>query len=167
MRRYLSYLKYLLRHKWYVFLACLDLGVPLWMAILHDWDKFLPSRFIPYARFFRNPDGSRTGARKPTGEYDPTDTGSIEFEFAWFLHQKVNRHHWQWWILPTETGGIKALSMPDVHRREMLADMRGAGRALGLPDTKAWYMANCDKMQLHPETRLWLEDQLGISRVTE
>jgi hypothetical protein len=39
MRRHWMYLKSVLRHKWYVFLACLQFRVPLWSAILHDWDK--------------------------------------------------------------------------------------------------------------------------------
>jgi hypothetical protein len=56
--------------------------------------------------------------------------------------------------------------MPDKYRREMLADWRGAGRALGKPDTQAWYAANRDKMKLHPETRAWIEQQLGFTEDT-
>jgi len=44
----------------------------------------------------------------------------------------------------------------------MLADWRGSGRTFGKPDTRAWYEANRDKMLLHPETRLWVELELGI-----
>jgi len=55
-----------------------------------------------------------------------------------------------------------ALPMPDRYRREMLADWRGAGRAYGNPDTKAWYLKNKGRIILHPETRRWLEDQIEI-----
>lgn len=163
MLRHWKYLKYVLRHKWFVFLACLELGVPLWIAVLHDWDKFLPDEWFPYARFFHKADGSKVNHRSKTGYYKPTDTGDADFDYAWFLHQKRNKHHWQYWAIPEDSNGVKILSMPDVYRREMLADWRGAGRAQGTPDTKIWYKTNCHKLQLHPDTRAWIELELGIN----
>lgn len=59
-------------------------------------------------------------------------------------------------------GSLKVLPMPDRYRREMLADWKGAGLAQGKPDTRAWYKANREKMLLHPETREWVERQLGL-----
>ena len=56
-----------------------------------------------------------------------------------------------------------ALPMPDIYRKEMLADWRGAGKAIkGFDDTVNWYRANKDTMILHPETRAWVEQQLGV-----
>ncbi len=157
--KHLKYLSYVLRHKWYVFIECCKLGI-FWQGIVHDLSKFLPSEWFPYAEHFY---GSKAKQwRDSTGYYKPTDTGDPAFDFAWLLHQKRNKHHWQWWILPEDEGGIKIFPMPDKYRREMLADWRGAGRAQGKPDTKAWYFANKDKMQLHPETRAWIERQLGV-----
>ena len=49
--KYLAYLKKLLLHKWFVFLECLKMGMPL-VGLIHDWSKFLPDEFIPYARYF-------------------------------------------------------------------------------------------------------------------
>jgi hypothetical protein len=58
----------------------------------------------------------------------------------------------------------KALPMPDRYRREMLADWRGAGRAIsGKDDTLAWYMKNRKRLMLHPDTRNWIEWQLGVA----
>lgn len=162
MRAHLAYLRYVLRHKWFVFLECRKLGVPLWTAVLHDWDKFLPDEWFPYVHFFYEPDGSPKQRRDSTGYYKPTDTGNAAFDFAWLLHQKRNRHHWQWWVLPEDNGGEKILPIPDVYRREMLADWRGAGRAQGTPDTAVWYEKNKDKMRLHLDTRAWIEQQLGV-----
>lgn len=161
MNRHWSYLKYILRHKWYVFLACLKLGVPIWIAIFHDWDKFLPDEWFPYARFFYEPDGSKRTRRDTTGYYIPYDTGDQAFDFAWLLHQKRNKHHWQWWILPQDDGDTKIFPMQDVYRREMLSDWIGAGRALGKPKTWEWYAANKDNMKLHPDTRAWIEEQVA------
>lgn len=161
MRRHWQYLRYVLRHKWFVFLACLEYRVPLWIALFHDWDKFLPDEWFPYARFFYEPDGSKRQRRDSTGYYKPTDTGDADFDFAWLLHQKRNRHHWQWWVLPEDNGGEKVIPMWDVYRREMLADWIGAGKAQGTPETWVWYEANKEKMRLHPETRAWIEEQLA------
>lgn len=56
--------------------------------------------------------------------------------------------------------GLVVLPMPDKYRREMLADWRGAGKAQGKPDTRAWYEANKNKIVLHAETREWIEANL-------
>lgn len=158
MVKYFKYLSYVVRHKYYVFIECCKLGIP-WRGLVHDLSKLLPSEFIPYANFFY---GNNKRIRDKTGYYKPTDTGDTAFDFAWLLHQKRNKHHWQWWILPEDKGGVKVFPMPDVYRKEMLADWRGAGKAQGKPDTKAWYLANSHNMQLHPETRTWVERQLGV-----
>ena len=144
-----KYLRYVLRHKYYVLLAGLVWRVPLWSLVWHDWDKFLPDEWFPYVESFYGP--------KP-----PTDTVKVAFDFAWLLHQRRNRHHWQFWLLSEDEGGVKVLPMPDYARREMLADWIGAGRAQGKPDTRKWYLANRYNMQLHPETRTWIEQQLRI-----
>lgn len=125
------------------------------LGVLHDWSKFLPSEFFPYANF------DFYTKRDETGYYKPTDTGDDAFDFAWLLHQKRNKHHWQWWILPEDNGGLKILDMPLKYRKEMLCDWKGAGRAYRTPDTKRWWEANNHKMQLHPNTREWIVRELG------
>jgi hypothetical protein len=149
MARHLAYLKYVLRHKWFVLLAGLKLDVPLMILIFHDWDKFLPDEWLPYARTFYNKDGSKRYQEFP------------EFAKAWLLHQNRNKHHWQYWMITWDRGETECLPMPDVYRREMLADWHGAGRAInGKEDTLDWYTKNCNNIQLHPETRKWIESQL-------
>lgn len=161
MRAHLSYLGYVLRHKWFVFQECVRLGIP-WRGLVHDMSKFRSSEWGPYAHHFYNRDGTKRDVHKG-GYYKPTDTGDEDFDFAWLLHQKRNWHHWQWWVLPEDEGGVKILPMQDVFRREMLADWCGAARAQGLSrDTvPGWYEEHKDKMQLHQETREWIEVQLG------
>lgn len=192
--RHLAYLKYVLRHKWYVFVACLQLRVPLWIAVMHDWDKFMPDEWMPYARTFYKSDGSKQYVE------------SVEFANAWMLHQHRNKHHWQYWlwigvpshntaiplpktdylvwdrgeaqrVVKRNSGGVEWLElrepfpsdyvanadpMPDVYRREMLADWIGAGKAVGKPKTWEWYEANKDKINLHPDTRAWIEEKLDV-----
>ncbi|MGJ3241158.1 MAG: DUF5662 family protein [Anaerolineae bacterium] len=148
--RHWSYLKYVVRHKWYVFEECLKLGVPLHIAILHDWDKFLPDEWMPYAETFYKVDGSK--------QYDMGEA----FTTAWNHHQKRNKHHWQYWMITWDKGNTDTLPMPDLYRREMLADWRGAGRAInGKDNAIEWYTGMRNNMKLHPETRQWIEQQIG------
>lgn len=162
VKAHLLYAKYVLRHKWFVFQAACKLGIP-WLGIIHDWSKLLPSEWAAYVNFFY---GKEAKARRDeTGYYKPTDTGDSAFDFAWLLHQKRNKHHWQWWILPEDDGRFKALEMPVRYRKEMLADWRGAGRAQGKPDTLVWYVLNKHKMLLGYKTRFWIERQLNYGRV--
>lgn len=161
--KYWQYLRYIVRHKWVVMIACFKFRL-YWLGITHDMTKLLPSEFIPYMEHFY---GSGVGigrGRDETGYYKPTDTGDAAFDFAWLLHQKRNKHHWQWWCLPDDEGGLKVLEMPIKYRKEMLADWQGAGRAQGKPDTNKWYSANQQRMSLGIKTREWLEAQMGVMK---
>lgn len=153
MMRYLKYLQYVLRHKWYVFTSGRKLGVPIHLLIMHDISKFSPLEMIPYARTFRSPSGE--------GWYKPDSA----FDKAWLHHQNKNKHHWQYWLLIKDEGGIEALPMPDRYRKEMLADWYGAGIALGHPNIKGWYEKNMAKIILHPETRDLVDEHFGIKMI--
>lgn len=154
---HLKYLGYVLRHKWHVFMEACKLGIP-WRGLVHDLSKFTPTEWFPYVETFY---GAKPSPRDSSGSYDPSKVGG-SFDQAWLRHQHHNPHHWQWWILRGDEDAQKVLPMPDSYRREMLADWRGAGRAQGKPDTLAWYSRNKDKMLLHPETRQWIERELGV-----
>ena len=164
MGKYLKNLKYLLQHKWHVMRECFRQGL-YWRGLMHDLSKFRPCEFIPYARHF-----GRGQLRDKTGYYKPTDAGDKAFDFAWLLHQKKNRHHWQWWILPEDEGGSKILKMPEPYLTEMICDWVGAGKAQGFvspktdpyKETRDWWKVNNNKMQLHPDTRQVIERRLGI-----
>ncbi len=145
--KYLRHLRYVVRHKWFVFLAACRLGIP-WLGVIHDWTKFLPSEVGPYSNFTRT---------KPA-----TDAEKAAFNIGWLHHQRRNKHHWQWWCLLNSDGAQDVLAMPDRYLREMVADWRGAGRAQGKPDTLAWYLEHRDEMTLHPDTREVVEDLLGV-----
>jgi hypothetical protein len=101
--------------------------------------------------------------RDKTGYYKPTDTGDDAFDFAWLLHQKRNRHHWQWWILPKDDGGVKVLEMPCKYVVEMICDWRGAGRAQRNKATVLeWYVEHKTRMQLHPNTSELVEYLISL-----
>ena len=88
MKAHFQYFKYVLRHKWFVFCACLELGVPIRLAIIHDWTKFTPTEWSPYVNMFFNPDGT-----KRKGKPDEA------FLRAWHHHEANNKHHWGYWLI--------------------------------------------------------------------
>lgn len=157
MRRHIEYFKYILRHKWFVFWACLRLGVPIWQALVHDLSKFSIHEWRPYAETFFNQDGTRIDIRK-SGSYDPNNIGLVtDFSYAWIHHQR-NKHHWQAWISIGDEGNLKPVPMPDKYIREMLADWSGAGMAIsGKSNPSEWYWYNQDKMILHIKTKVLVE----------
>jgi hypothetical protein len=146
-----KYLKAVLRHKKFVLLAGWG-SVPLWRLLIHDWSKFTPTEWFPYARAFYGSGGGKTG--KPQG--DPA------FDRAWLHHQKFNLHHWQYWIMHEDSGKVFCLPMPMIYLAEMVADWRGANRAYGDTPLLEWYEKTKAGRMLHPETRALVEERLGI-----
>lgn len=157
-----KYLWYVLRHKWFVFVECLKYGIPL-LGLFHDLSKFSFAEWSPYVNYFYGykPTDKEVKLACSCGVYlKSTDEINDEFNTAWNHHQKRNKHHWQYWVLREDNGKTIALPMPDRYRKELLADWRGCGKALGKPDTKQWYLHNRDKMVLHKDTRDWIEKEL-------
>lgn len=167
MKKHLRYARYVARHKWYVFLACCDLGIP-WRGILHDWSKFLPCEWNPYVEYFYGEPLQSYRAYYGDVREMHLSAGCTKeqrqerFDAAWLHHQHANKHHYQHWVLRNDDGDTRILQMPDVYMREMVADWRGAGRALGKPDTAAWYAKNREHILLHPITRVSVESFLGV-----
>lgn len=150
MIKHFKYLRYLLRHKLFVFMAGRRIGVSTWRLIKHDWTKLLPSEWFPYVESFYG--GPRTEQVKAA------------FNQAWLHHQHWNDHHWQHWVLREDSGALKVLKMPQECAFEMVADWAGAGRAItGRWEVASWYQKNSEKIQLHPETRALVEGLLDKS----
>ena len=149
MKRHVNYLKYVIRHKWFVFIASRKVKCSLFRALVHDLSKFLPSEWFPYAWTFYRQDGSK--------RYCPTP----EFDMAWNHHQKRNKHHYQYYILQEDSGDVKVLKIPVKYVKEMVADWMGAGKAItGKWEVKEWYKKNKNKMVMHNESRHLVEQIL-------
>jgi hypothetical protein len=159
-----KYLKYLVRHKWFVFLAGLKTGAPIWRLIIHDWSKCLPCEWFPYVEYFygatltddelmelwRKEQAILGYRATPTNEYHKG-----LFNRAWLHHQHANPHHWQHWVLREDSGNEFALPMPEKFIREMVADWAGAGRAItGRWEVWSWFEKNREKMTLHDVTQI-------------
>lgn len=154
--KHFEYLSYVLRHKWYVFVECWKSGIPL-QGIVHDLSKFLPSEWFPYAEYFYG------DWRKGNTDRQATAPEAIQlaFEVAWNYHQKRNKHHWQYWVRLGDDGTTLALEIPIKYSKEMVADWRGAGKAItGRDDTFDWYCKNQLKINMHWHTRYRVVSEL-------
>lgn len=162
MRRHWQYLKYVIRHKWYVFWEGIKLGPPHWWQwpfwiitlILHDWDKFKPDEWFAYRRrYFGN------------GTYQQQIDKALEednYQMAWHLHQKRNKHHWQWWTTSKEDGTYRLLELKPYYLYEMVADWMGMAKTLRKPDYQLWYVQNYERIHLHPESRKRVDELLDV-----
>ena len=157
MKAHWVYFKYVVRHKWYVFLECCKLGIP-WLGIIHDWHKFTPAEWFPYVHYFYTEDGSEKQIRDKSGHFK----SDRNFDVAWHHHQKLGRHHHQYWLLFRDSGDMEALPIPLKYAKEMLADWYGAAQAQGKKrdSVKDWYVEHRNDMILHPLTRDWIQNAL-------
>jgi len=167
--KYLKYLIYILRHKYFVFLECCKYNLYL-TGLLHDLSKFSPSEFVAYANWFY---GDRTSALDLHGDdrqmflqcYGAKDP-KLDFDMAWLHHQHNNRHHWQYYILKTDDNKppFKFLPMPRKYIIEMVSDWRGAGMAIrGVDNTLEWYSERRDIILLEDNTRKQVEELIGYT----
>jgi hypothetical protein len=146
MKEHWKYLLYILKHKWFVFIAGIKLHVPIYLLLLHDLSKFRFSEWFAYQRRF----------------YSSKDAEPDAFNLAWLKHQHRNPHHWQYWLLYLDDGSTcSSLSMPEKFIREMVADWAGAGRAItGRWDVQTWYEKQKSHISLHVATKEKVEQLL-------
>lgn len=142
---HLRYLAGFVRHKRWVWAEGRALGVPPWNLVVHDLSKLLPDEWLP-------------SVRHAYGRSELSPAGMAASRRALDRHHRRNRHHPEAWLRHGEP-----LPMPDVYRREMLADWRAAGRRHEGMSTRGWYLANRHRLPLHPETRAWVERELGLN----
>ena len=147
VKNHVKCLDYLIRHKYFVFIAGLKLGVPLYRLLVHDLSKFLPSEWTAYVHHFYTKDPSKS-----------------EWLTALNKHYNRNDHHFQYWVIVRDNGKIEPLDMPRIAILEMVADWFGAGRAIhGKWEADMWYRERRDTLPLHPKTKAMVDGLLGIN----
>jgi len=142
---YWNYFKYICEHKWNVFIEHLKILQPI-AGITHDLSKYLPSEFIPYAKWFFGEYGNRFNGGHKWEFVEHAQVGN-SFDMGWLLHQRRNKHHWNYWV----NSEGKAIPMPSKYVMQMIADWRGMSRKFG-GDTSGYYIKNKDTMILHQDT---------------
>jgi len=164
---YLRYLDYVLKHKWFVFLECIRLGIPF-QGIVHDMSKFRWSEFRDYAfNFYASEKAKSDDNWNLYGDYHVWELipwGMMyqdKFKIAWMHHQRRNPHHWEYWVNWERKGYEFPVPIPKKYLKEMLADWRAMSITQG-GNTAEWYLKNQSKMLIREESREWLEKQLGV-----
>lgn len=144
----LEYLNYLLFHKLYVLYFGWQLHVPLWQLLIHDWSKYTWEELDAYSRkFYLQKDNT-------------PDWVNLYFRYAWLHHIHCNPHHWEHWRL-----GDNYLTMPKNYVLEMIADWKATGMSkVGRDDAYEFYFDNPERIKLHPDTRVQVENLLRMYR---
>jgi hypothetical protein len=156
--KYVKYMKYIVRHKWFVMIECFKEGLII-QGLTHDWVKFTWGEFKAYANHFYGPNEQKyKEMAKSKGGYSKLDDlPDPLFDAAWLHHIHHSPHHWQYWVV-----GEDVKEMPMKYRKEMYCDWVGAGKAQGRWDgeVKDWYEAHKEKIILGKQTRMWIEREL-------
>jgi hypothetical protein len=154
LKNYYKHLKTILRHKYYVFLACKDCGIT-WRGIKHDLSKFSPYEFLGVAKHYIEGKTPLAVIKEKYG-----------YSKEWLHHKGRNTHHWAYWIyLDTCENPVTAIKMPYYDVIEMICDWIGASKAYNKgkwtnDSNWEWYKKNKDEMILHDDTRKMVEDVL-------
>lgn len=159
-----KYLKYILKHKYYVAVECFKAGLYL-HAFTHDLSKLRPSEWFPYAQFFNGSYPSWNDAKHyPCYSWRWTKEGVEDaFNRAWLKHQKRNKHHWQYWVLHEDSGQTKLLPIPTKYIKQMACDWIGASKAIRGKDASPveWYEKVKDGTLINDESRVEFEYLIG------
>jgi hypothetical protein len=171
---YKEYFSYIIEHKKNVFRECIELikTMPkskdyrkyklmmLIHAFTHDLSKFLPNEFYPYAEYFYGYHGVKL--EKEYNEEQITNGMSCvsrnyleckkEFDKAWELHYKRNKHHPEYW-------NGKKISY--IYILQMICDLKAMSRKFG-GTAQEYYLRNYNKWNLNRDSRYSLEINLDL-----
>lgn len=138
-----QYIASLEKHIGFVQEAGKRIGVNPVQLKKHDLSKWSEEEFPAYAnKFYGVPD-------------------DLAFKYAWLNHLRLNKHHWNHWLLQNDEDGLEPLEMPQNYALEMVADWMGAGMAYnGTWDMTDWLSKNYSRIILHPETRRYVSGVL-------
>jgi len=124
-----------------------------YLTAVHDFSKFGPQEFEPYARNFY---GVTHGAEERPDEY----------MVAWKHHYTMNPHHWQFWAVGLNKdfpdAGIPR-TMPEEYAKEMICDWHGAAEAYGgKRDIAGWLNGDDGRaVKLSHRTRAFVWSELS------
>ncbi len=96
------------KHRHAVIKHCFKAGIPL-RGLLHDLSKYLPTEFIPGARFYQ-------GTRSP----NEAEREKYGYSAAWLHHKGRNKHHFEYW---TDYNPIAKKVLPVKMPRKFVAEM--------------------------------------------
>lgn len=121
IKNMIKHTKLVLKHKWYVFIYCSKIGIPL-RGLKHDISKFSPIEFWESVKYY-------DGKKSPI-EICKKEKG---YSSAWLHHKGRNKHHVEYWV--DETAPEKTPIIPYKYVAEMICDKLSASRVY---NGKSW-----------------------------
>lgn len=103
-----------LRHKWYVFIYCTKLGMPL-RGLKHDMSKFSPAEFWESVKYYNGKISPVTMSKRANG-----------YSKAWLHHKGRNKHHTEYWV--DISAPEKTPIIPYKYVAEMICDKLSASK---------------------------------------
>ena len=144
-----NYGKYVTKHKYNVYTAGRDMGLPRWQLFKHDLSKYKPSEFVPYRKWFQGPKGL-------TGTND-RDT-YLEWREAVDKHytHPMNMHHWR-------KRGLTPSEVPMDIKLESVADWYSVAKTNKRTDEqfKNWFYRNKDRLPIDNLTKEEIDRRLS------
>lgn len=143
-------------HKWLVCRGCFAVGLYR-QGLLHDLSKYSPTEFLVGAKYYQ-------GDRSPNN----AEREDLGYSTSWLHHKGRNKHHYEYWIdysLSGGVGGMKPAPMPRRYIAEMVMDRIAASKVyMGETYTDAsplsYYQMGKDPAPMHPFTKRKLEQLL-------
>jgi len=86
IKKIIKHTELVLKHKWYVFIYCTKLGMPL-RGLKHDMSKFSPSEFLESVKYYNGKVSPLNISREKNG-----------YSKAWLHHKGRNKHHTEYWV---------------------------------------------------------------------
>lgn len=142
------------KHRHRVIAHCFRAGIG-WQGLFHDLSKYLPTEFLPGARYYQ-------GTRSPTER----ERELFGYSAAWMHHKGRNRHHYEYWVdLNMQTKRYEPVPMPVRYVKEMFCDRVAASKIYqgkSYTDSSAldYYLRGRARDKMHPATADQLEEWL-------
>lgn len=103
-----------LKHKWYVFIYCTKIGMPL-RGLKHDMSKFSPTEFLESVKYYNGKKSPIVICKQENG-----------YSKAWLHHKGRNKHHTEYWV--DVSAPDKTPIIPYKYVAEMICDKLSANK---------------------------------------
>ena len=110
----------IIKHKWYVFIYCTKLGMPL-RGLKHDMSKFSWTEFWESVKYYNGKQSPITMCKKANG-----------YSKAWLHHKGRNKHHTEYWVDLTAPDNTPII--PYRYVAEMICDKLSASKVYNVKD---------------------------------
>lgn len=112
-----KHFKTITKHRHCVIKHCFKAGIGF-QGLWHDLSKYMPSEFIPGARFYQ-------GTRSP----NVAERMEYGYSKAWMHHKGRNKHHFEYWTdYDYKTHVMSPMPMPKKYIVEMFCDRVAASK---------------------------------------